>query len=218
MTTTEVLLLRHGEAVCNLAGLVGGPITCTGLTTLGAFQIDTVARTLAPALADAPIHALYAGPRRRLRESGQILAQHLGIELRIEQSLDGPRHGQADGQPWRVIKDAFGGGPHTHPDQPWAPGSETWSGYLHRATTALHRLLTRHDGERIVLACHGETIMAAHALLLDLTPRAAAAFTIEHASLTWWQKERNRLGTERWLLRTHNDTRYRDDDTRKLIG
>ena len=61
-------------------------------------------------------------------------------------------------------------------------------------------LLARHEGQRILLACHGETVMAAYALLLGLTPGAAACFTIEHASVTWWQRERNRFGAQRWLL------------------
>ena len=33
MIVTEIVIARHGNAVCNAAGLVGGPATCTGPLT-----------------------------------------------------------------------------------------------------------------------------------------------------------------------------------------
>ena len=218
MITAELVLVRHGEAHCNRDGVVSGPGTCTGLTVPGKIQIEQVARTLKADTAGAPMHALYCGPRRRLRESARILSDLLELPLHVDDALDGPRHGEADGRSWRAVKDGFGGGPHTHPDRPWAQGSDTWSGYLQRAAAGLQGLLARHEGQRIVLACHGETVMAAYALLLGLTPSAAARFTIEHASVTWWQRERNRFGAERWLLLRHGDTSYRRRPVSELIG
>ena len=32
---TRIVLVRHGEAVCNVSGVVGGARGCTGLTELG---------------------------------------------------------------------------------------------------------------------------------------------------------------------------------------
>jgi broad specificity phosphatase PhoE len=37
MITTEVVIARHGQAVCNTLGIVGGEQGCTGLTDLGQF-------------------------------------------------------------------------------------------------------------------------------------------------------------------------------------
>jgi 2,3-bisphosphoglycerate-dependent phosphoglycerate mutase len=218
MITTELLLVRHGEARCNRDGVVGGPKTCTGLSTLGQIQMERVAHSLKASAARAPIAALYAGPRRRLRESGEMLSAQLQLPLLIDDGLDGPDHGAADGKNWSAVKEEFGGGPHAHPELPWAQGSDTWSGYLQRATDNLRTLIARHEGERVLLACHGETVMAAYALLLGLAPTNAASFTVEHASLTWWQKERNRFGAERWLLRRHSDTTHRDHSATQEIG
>lgn len=36
---TKLLLVRHGEAHCNVAGLAGGENTCTGLTARGRVQV-----------------------------------------------------------------------------------------------------------------------------------------------------------------------------------
>jgi probable phosphoglycerate mutase len=204
----ELLLTRHGQARCNVAGLVGGPGTCTGLTGAGRDQVGALAARLREEHAAQPISAVYAGPRLRLFQSGQIIAGALGIPLTTEAGLDGPRHGDADGRPWTEIKAAFGGAPDTRPDQPWAAGSETWNGYLQRAASFLRILLARHHGERIVLAAHGETIIAAHVLLLRLPHAPGAGFVTSHGSLTRWQRHRNRLGDERWMLAAHNDTSH----------
>ncbi|GGX53648.1 histidine phosphatase family protein [Streptomyces noursei] len=100
------------------------------------------------------------------------------------------------------------GGPHAHPDQPWAAGSDTWNGYLRRAEAFLHDLIVQHHGDRVLLAAHGETILAAHALLLGLGPMTEAGFTVSHASITRWQHHLNRLGQRRWMLDRHNDTAH----------
>ncbi|GAA2411152.1 histidine phosphatase family protein [Nonomuraea africana] len=208
MIVTELLFVRHGQAQCNADGVVGGPRTCTGLTDLGRRQVTLAADRLAAAHRAHPFTHLYAGPRQRLRESGQILADALGLPLIIGNTLDGPRHGDADGKPWYEVKTAFRGGPHAHPDQPWAPGSDTWNGYLQRAGTVVASLIRDHQGARVLLAAHGETVLAAHTLLLHLPPGLTAGFTVDHASITHWQLHRNRFNDERWMLHSHNDTAH----------
>ena len=42
---TSLLLTRHGEAHCNVAGLAGGEKTCTGLTEHGRIQGPAAGRT-----------------------------------------------------------------------------------------------------------------------------------------------------------------------------
>jgi len=208
--TTELILARHGQAHCNVAGVVGGPKTCTGLTELGVLQIKALAERLREEHAQRAVTAVYAGPRQRLRESGRIIADVLRLPLAIETGLDGPRHGAADGRPWHEVKTAFRGAPDSSPGRRWAYGSETWNTYLERATAFLTTLIGRHHGDRIVLAAHGETIIAAHMLLLSLPTGQCGGFVTDHAGLTRWQRNRNRFGDERWLLATHNDTAHLD--------
>ena len=54
----------------------------------------------------------------------------------------------------------------------------------------------------------GETVLAAHTLLLGLPDNTGAGFTVDHASLTRWQHHRNRRGQQRWMLDRHNDTAH----------
>lgn len=75
---------------------------------------------------------------------------------------------------------------------------------------ALQKILTRHDGERILIAAHGETIEAANNLLLALPQNTCLrlGFVTDHASVTRWQRPTNRFGRTIWQLVTHNDTRH----------
>ncbi|WP_328869660.1 histidine phosphatase family protein [Streptomyces sp. NBC_00287] len=208
MITTELVFVRHGEAQCNVDEVVGGPDTCTGLTDRGYAQVEAAADRLAAEHAAKPFTALYAGPRLRLRQTGEILSQALRLPLRTEPGLDGPIHGAADGKLWHEVKTAADGGPHAHPDTPWAEGSDTWSGYLRRASAFLRKLIDQYEGNRVLFAAHGETVIAAHTLLLPLPPGQPTGFAVDHASITRWQHHGNRLGQRRWILDRHNDTAH----------
>jgi probable phosphoglycerate mutase len=209
--TTRLVLTRHGQAQCNVEERVGGPKTCTGLTDLGRRQMDQLGARLATEQhAGHSFDALCAGPRRRLQESGEILAAALGLPLETDLGLDGPRHGQADGQLWHDVETAFRGAPHTHPDVPYAPGSDTWNGYLARATHHLTALIERRQGQNILLAVHGETIQAACHLLLGLTPESSPrlGFGTDHACLTRFELHHDRFGQAAWVLAALNDTAH----------
>lgn len=212
--TTELVLARHGEAACNVAGIVGGDHGCTGLTSQGRRQVERLAARLTRDHAERPFDAVYTTPRRRVQETAEIVSRALDLPAVVEADLRGPDHGEADGCPWQDIKTAFGGPPQHNPDQPYAPGSESWNAYLDRATRALEIILAQHNRQRILVVAHGETIEAAQTLLLNLPPGTCrhARFVTDHACLTHWQRHVNRLNQVVWMLLTHNDTRHLSGD------
>lgn len=208
--TTELLLARHGEAACNATGIVGGEKGCTGLTPRGRHQVQRLAARLANEHQTRPFDAFYTTPRRRVHETAQIITTALSLPPVVVDELRGLDHGDADGQPWHHVKTAFGGPPQHNPDQPYTTGAETWNQYVKRATGTLRDILDRHPGQRILVAAHGETIEAAHVLLLRLPPRVRVGlgFTTDHACLTRWQLHINRFDRQVWILAAHNDTRH----------
>jgi 2,3-bisphosphoglycerate-dependent phosphoglycerate mutase len=210
MITTELVIARHGEAVCNTLGIIGGERGCTGLTPRGRDQAEQLARRLAAEHTRRPFDVLYGTPRRRVRETTEIIARALTLESVEEPELRGLDHGQADGGTWHDAKTAFGGPPHYDPDRPYAPGAESWNAYLERATTMLGAILERHDGQRILISGHGETIQAAHTLLLGLPPETCTriGFATDHACLARWQHQVNRLEQHLWILAASNDTAH----------
>lgn len=209
---TELVLARHGEAECNVRGVAGGDLGCTGLTGRGHDQAARLADRLADAQAAG--HGpdlLYAAPRRRVRETAAYTADRLGLAVRIEPRLSGPHHGDVDGQPWSDIRRQFGGAaPADRPDVPFAPGAETWHQFLSRATAALAELLDRHAGQRILVLAHAETVEAAHTLLLGLPAGSSTriGFDVDHTALTRWVQRSSPVGAVLWHLHSHNDTRH----------
>jgi probable phosphoglycerate mutase len=214
--TTELVLARHGEANCNVTGIVGGERGCTGLSPRGHDQAQRLAERLAAEHRIRPYQALFATPRMRVRQTASIIAAALSLPVTVLDELRGPDHGAADGQPWHDIKTAFAGPPQQSPDERWADGSETWNQYLDRATAALRSVLDRHTGQRVLVAAHGETIEAAHVLLLHLPApaRIGLGFVTDHAGITRWQQHVNRFDRHTWMLATHNDTRHLPDGHR----
>ena len=209
---TTLIITRHGEAHCNVARVAGGDRACTGLTQRGRHQVGLLASRLQ---AEEPWDVLYATSRRRTQESAGILSATVGLAVSIESGLSGPHHGEADGQSWDEVKAAFGGPSQSDPDRSYAPGSETWNQYLVRASAALGGIVQRHQGQRVLIAGHGETTDAAAMLFLGLASGfcTRVGFEISHAAITRWRMQRNRLGQELWILAAHNDTRHLDSES-----
>jgi broad specificity phosphatase PhoE len=88
--SNEVLLVRHGETDDNAADRFQGRID-TPLNDRGREQ----SRVLAAALADEGLRALYASPLSRARETAEIVAGQLGLELVLD-----PRLMEADAGAW----------------------------------------------------------------------------------------------------------------------
>ncbi|MFI7598265.1 histidine phosphatase family protein [Actinoplanes sp. NPDC049681] len=208
--TTELVLARHGEANNNATGIVGGERGCTGLSPRGRDQVQRLALRLADEHAARCFDAFYGTPRRRVRETADMISRALSLTATILDALRGPDHGDADGRTWHEVKTAFGGPPQHNPDQPYAPGSETWNQYLQRATGALQQIVDRHAGQRILIAAHGETIEAAYVLIhrLPAEVRLGLGFVTDHTGITRWQQHVNRFDRRVWMLAAHNDTRH----------
>jgi 2,3-bisphosphoglycerate-dependent phosphoglycerate mutase len=210
-----LLIARHGEGHCNRDMFVGGPTGCTGLTDLGRHQATRLAKRLLAEHQQQPFDALYTSPLRRTRETASIVATTLNIPITTERALREQDYGPGtDGRPWAELVDQFGGIPSQEPDRPLVPDGETWTHYLRRASTALRRILTRHEGQRILVIGHGETIDASFRLFLNLTAitRGHAGFAAYPTALTRWEQHpaawtRPDAGW-RWMLCAHNDTSH----------
>lgn len=212
MTPTRLIMARHGQAHCNVDGVIGGARHCRGLTDHGRHQARQLAERLHTEHRQTAITAAYTTPLRRARETADVVAARLGLPVHPVRDLREPDYGSADGQRWSDVVAAFGRIPAQHPDQPIAPGAETWHAYLQRCTTALHSLLTEHVGETVLIIGHGETVTAAahHFLGLDAHVRAHVGFAVHYASITCWEQQPlawTRAGAGwRWFLTAHNDT------------
>ena len=132
--STRVVLVRHGEAVCNINGIVGGQRGCTGLTELGRRQVMALAERLATTGELDGATALYSSTLPRAVETAGLLQPVVGkgdLQIVQDRSLSELFPGDADGLGWHEVVDRFGVPEwDTDPDRLIAPGGESWSGFV----------------------------------------------------------------------------------------
>ena len=147
---TRIVLVRHGEAVCNVNGIVGGIRGCTGLTGLGRRQVSALARRLERTGELAGATALYASVLPRAVETAEILRPVVGdgkLDVVQECALCELHPGESDGLTWQEVVDRFGVPEwDTDPDTLIAPGGESWSAFVPRAAAAVRSLAAAAPG------------------------------------------------------------------------
>jgi probable phosphoglycerate mutase len=205
---TRIVLVRHGEAVCNVNGIIGGVIGCQGLTDLGRRQVAALAARLAETGELAGTSALYASVLPRAVETAELLRAVVGegtLQLVQDRDLSELHPGDADGLSWQELVDQFGVPEwDTDPDAPIAPGGESWSEFVPRASGTVRRLAERHPGERVIAAVHAGVIESSMIAFLQLPPAASRRgwARVMHASMTEWEWVPSQ---SRWVLIRFND-------------
>jgi probable phosphoglycerate mutase len=189
---TELVLVRHGQAVDNVEFLLNLTGSCRGLTERGHAQAELVAARLAKRMTGTrPFDAICHSPTRRAVETTEHIAAALGPRVRVE-AVDGLRvadHG-VDGQhPWDPKTNLIGTIPPLDPETAPSPGGESWQGYLNRSGRTLLDIAARYPESRVLVVAHAETSASAMHTFMRL-PVGASRWTfplISHTALSGWR-------------------------------
>jgi probable phosphoglycerate mutase len=210
---TRVVLIRHGEAVCNAMGVVGGMAGCSGLTDRGRRQVDALRRRLVDTGELDGATALYASLLPRAVETATILSPAIGhglLDLQRRCALCELHPGQSDGLAWADAVERFGEPDWDRdPTRPLAPGGESWSAFVERAAAGVAEVAAGHAGELVVVACHAGVIEAT-LLAWMAVGRSRLQLHTTHASITEWE-----WSQRGWRLLRYNDAAHLaglDDD------
>ncbi len=205
------MLVRHGEAECNLNRVVGGVKGCTGLTPLGRRQVAELADRLYESGELREATALYSSVLPRAVETAERLRPvvgpgpaALGPVIR-DCDLCELHPGESDGMAWNDVVETIGVPDwDRHPGAPIAPGGESWSGFIVRASDAVRALARRHPGEMVVAAVHAGVIESTMISFLGILPEVYRRgwIHITHASMTEWAWVPDE---DRWILVRFND-------------
>ena len=195
---TRLVLIRHGQGEVNLGGLILAS-TCTGLTDLGAAQAAALAERLERSGELGETSVLYASGLRRAQETAGFVGRALGLEVAEHlAALNELEPGEADGMSWDEYARRFPGRDlAAEPDVPFAPGGESWNGFLARVAAEVDRLLALHRGGTVVAVTHAGVIEAAMVHLSGLVP-TRKRLRPEHTSLTSWVDVGEHLALERF--------------------
>jgi 2,3-bisphosphoglycerate-dependent phosphoglycerate mutase len=221
--TTNLYLIRHGEAYSNVEAVIGGIKGDRGLTERGVEQAEALARRLATGEITGDV--LYASTLPRARMTAEHVAGALGLPIEWDDELHELRPGEADGMRVEDARATFEGFARFlhEPYTPIAPGGESWGSFQARTSAALERLILRHQGQSIVVVAHGGTIEVSFLYLLGLGPqgRQRAAFHCQNTAITHWRHVATVGGRAEWHMVAHNDHRHlleTDVETRRQAG
>jgi broad specificity phosphatase PhoE len=202
---TRLIFVRHGLALAAEQGIVGGHSGCTGLAAAGQVQAGALRDRLVASKFQVDVILTSLLPRAV--ETAGIVAGGLGVDIAtIPQRCDlCERHpGEGDGLSWEEFVERYGAiDPQTHPDQEPSPGGESLTMFHDRVAGTVAQIADEHEGQRVLLVCHGGVILQATLALLGIVPRRLAP-DISHTSITEWVRDRE----GRWLLVRFNDAAH----------
>jgi 2,3-bisphosphoglycerate-dependent phosphoglycerate mutase len=210
---TELVLVRHGEAVVNLQPSLDG--VCLGLTERGRGQARQLRERFArEAAAGLRFDVAYHSPRARAVETAAISQPGIGIPFLVDDELRTADHGEPGIDVWDAATNSIRTIPPLAPDQPPTPGAESWQHFLDRSGAALLDLAGRHQGQRILIVGHGETTASAMQAFLRLSPGVSrwAYPLMYHTAITTWRHVHSNLPggdpAGQWQLVSHNDASH----------
>ena len=180
-TPTTMLLLRHGQTVLSVEKRFSG----TGeqpLTEHGRAQ----AAAAAARLADSGATAVVSSPLRRARETAELVAGALGLEVAVEPGLRETDFGDWEGytfaevrEKWPRELDAWLADPSVAP-----PFGESFDATTTRVRQARDRVLASYGGQKVVLVSHVTPIKTLLRLALDAPPSALYRMHLDLACLS----------------------------------
>lgn len=160
---TTLLLVRHGETDWNRDGRWQGH-SDTHLNEVGREQAARVAEEL------DGVDIVYSSDLARARETAEIAAQRLGLDVRVDERLRERGFGAWEGKTTPEIEAEFGDA-HARwraGEGPGADDAEAFADFAARIHAFLDDVLERHPDETVLLVSHGGSIRVIHALAAGL--------------------------------------------------
>lgn len=193
----QLILVRHGETLHNVAGIAQG-WGDSELSDRGKRQVELLAARLKSFAPDA----LFSSPLQRALTTAEKIAEATNLEVRIVDGFREMNYGRWEGQKFldvrkldeesyrRWIDDA---------DFP-SPEGESHSEVLRRLKEALKAM---NGTKRPVVVTHGTAIRIVATALLELPLSSARNFAQDNASINVFIRHRNR-----WVVKVWNDTAH----------
>jgi len=187
---TLIFLVRHGECEGNIKGMFRGR-TDFPLNKRGLVQ----AQDLAQELKSFSIKYIYTSPLSRARQTAEAIAQQCGIEVKIEEQFNNIELGSWEGRFKKEIAELY---PKewelwvNNPEELRVEGMETLYDVQKRTKACLDSLVSRYNGETLVVVSHRAV----------LKPLIAACLNI--ASPYFWKIH---LDTASYSLLSHKEGR-----------
>lgn len=187
---TRIVLVRHGESLAQERKIVGGHRGCEGLSDLGRRQAQALRDRLARTGELDGATALYASLMPRAVETASIISPAVGsLEVVRDCDFCESHPGEGDGLSWEEYDGRWPPATEWDPDLARDPGGETFNQMAARVARGLDTIIERHQGELVVVACHGGVIVHSmfRWLALPANSTERAWLNPVNTSLTEWR-------------------------------
>lgn len=151
--TFRFVLVRHGEPEVSVRGRCYGKLD-VGLSERGRGQVRRLPRRFMKTTLDA----VYASPRRRARESAEIIALREGLRVRVEEGLSEINFGDFEGRSYEEIAELY---PALYrawmetPTEVTFPGGESFTEMRARVLSTADHIRSAHAGSVAGIFTHG---------------------------------------------------------------
>ena len=200
MSTTTIILIRHGETAWNAERRLQGHIDI-GLNEEGLRQ----ARALARALAGERLDAIYSSDLARAYQTAQAVAGLHGLPLHEDPGLRERCYGGFEGLLYADIAQRFprefAAWQAREIDSAMPAGAreaETFRQFYARCTGAIARLAARHPGQTVALVAHGGVLECAYRAALGLPLDTPRNFPVMNASINRFSVSAGALALLSW--------------------
>jgi probable phosphoglycerate mutase len=214
VSSTRLLLVRHGESEVTVRRVVGGELTCSGLSPLGVRQAVAL-RDRLEREGGLRVDALLTSTLPRAYETADLVASAIDAgHAERDPDLVEHRPGEADGVAFADYAARFGAFDlRAHPDRPLSPGGESLNQFHARIIAAFARIEERFAGGTVLVVCHGGVIDVMFREYLGVGLQAPFDLWTLNTSITEFVR-----GAERWMLRRYNDTAHLAGLPDKTVG
>lgn len=203
---TRIIYVRHGESIATVSRTIGGPRTCSGLSSLGVTQAERLRDRWLTEPEFAP-DVLIASHYPRAHQTAAIIAGAFGdMPVHTDEGFGEHDPGpECDGMPYEVFVENYG--TDSWEDDPFGvtfPGGETLAAFQYRVGAAVRRTVDQHAGGTIVVACHGGVIDAVLRQALKSSPTGGFHINTLNTSIT----ELERRPQNTWALHRYADSAH----------
>jgi broad specificity phosphatase PhoE len=181
----RVVFVRHGSTDANVTHVMRG-WSDDALSELGQRQAERTARFLC---ALPKVDCIYTSTLRRSRETGEIIAGRLGVEMQSRDDLRELNLGTLEGRTERELWDYFARqsgaerGLSGMSDVTF-PGGESVSHFLSRVLMAFADIGQRHADGSVLVVSHGVLTMVALGMWLEPDVAQWPKYRVDNCSLS----------------------------------
>jgi broad specificity phosphatase PhoE len=155
----QIVLVRHGATDWNLEHRCQGS-SDRALSETGRRQAEEIALQLR----EETVHAVYSSDLQRARQTAELISQHHGLRVGIEEEIRELDHGHLEGLTFEQIKGQYGAFLsrwRSEPAELQVPGGERLIDVAERAWNGLSRIASRHvQEENIIVVSHNFPIVS----------------------------------------------------------